>query len=194
MYGAFIGNIVGAKYEGRNINTKDFPLFPDGSRYTGNSIATAAVASAIIRSRDEQYKHTETPFQRILTSTLKNFCNNYPLPKGYYGERFERWLSSEDPHPYESYGNGAAARVSPCGLAAVTVEEARALARASACVTHDHPEAIKGAEAVASATFLANNSESKKRIKLYIEYNFVFFRQLGSGLRSAGYRRFFGVL
>ena len=172
MYGAFIGDIVGSKYEFNNIKTKDFPLFSAGCDYTDDSIMTAAVAKAIMKSREARFHHETTTFREILIDTMKDFGRRYPHPTGAYGTMFQEWLRMEDPKPYGSFGNGSAMRVSPCGLAAVTMEEALALARVSACVSHNHPEGVKGAEAVAAAVYLAKRGGSKDEIRKYIGDNY----------------------
>lgn len=174
MYGAFIGDIVGSKYEFHNIKTKQFPLFSQGCDYTDDTIMTVAVAKAILLSRREQIHKSENgkPFQDFLIETMQDFGRRYPNPAGSYGGSFSKWLREENPKPYGSYGNGAAMRVSPCGLAAVMLDEALALARASASVTHDHPEGIKGAQAVSAAIFLAKIGHSKDDIRQYITENF----------------------
>ena len=171
MYGAFIGDIVGSKYEFYSIKTKEFPLFSAGCDYTDDTIMTVAVAKAIMLSRRECFEKGEKKgigFQPILVDVMQDFGRRYPNPTGAYGEMFARWLCQKKPVPYGSYGNGSAMRVSPCGLAAVTIEEALALARASASVTHNHPEGIKGAEAVSAAVFLAKCGKSKAEIRQYI--------------------------
>lgn len=170
MYGAYIGDIVGSKYEFNNIKTKDFPLFSQGCDYTDDTIMTVAVAKAIMLSRREQFEKSGKGrgFQEFLVEIMQDFGRRYPYPTGAYGGKFAMWLRQRDPKPYNSYGNGSAMRVSPCGLAAVTMEEALTLARASACVTHDHPEGIKGAEAVAAAIFLAKCHKSKEEIRQHI--------------------------
>lgn len=168
MYGAFIGDIVGSKYEFNNIKTKDFPLFSPGCDYTDDSIMTAAVARAILCTAREDCGD----FSRVLVETMQDFGRRYPHPTGAYGGRFADWLRREDPAPYGSYGNGSAMRVSPCALAAVTLEEALELARVSAAVTHDHPEGIKGAQAVAAALFLAKTGASKEEIRQYVAGHF----------------------
>lgn len=165
MYGAFIGDIVGSKYEFDNIKTKEFPLFSSGCDYTDDTIMTVAVAKAILRGyHGEKGKGFET----LLIEEMQDFGRRYPNPTGAYGGSFSAWLHQEHPKPYGSYGNGSAMRVSPCGLVAVDLEEARALARASASVTHNHPEGIKGAEAVAAAVYLAKTGKTKEEIRQYI--------------------------
>lgn len=174
MYGAFIGDIVGSKYEFNNIKTKSFPLFSKDCDYTDDTIMTVAVAKAIMLSREEQYKTNGNGkgFQEFLVETMQDLGRRFPDPKGAYGSNFSIWLQQNNPKPYNSFGNGSAMRVSPCGLVAVTLEEAKALARASACVSHNHPEGIKGAEAVASAIFMAKSGKSKEEIKQYITENY----------------------
>lgn len=103
---------------------------------------------------------------------MQDFGQRYPHPTGAYGGSFDKWLCQKNPKPYGSYGNGSAMRVSPCGLAAVTMEEALALARASASVSHDHPEGIKGAEAVSAAVFLAKCGRTKEEIGQYISEHY----------------------
>lgn len=174
MYGAFIGDIVGSKYEFHNIKTKNFPLFSQGCDYTDDTIMTAAVAKALMLSREEQSENSENGkgFHEFLIEVMQDFGKRYPNPTGAYGGSFAIWLRQATPKPYGSYGNGSAMRVSPCGLAAVTIEEAKALARASASVSHNHPEGIKGAEAVASAIFLAKCGKSKEEIRQYINKHY----------------------
>ena len=174
MYGAFIGDIVGSKYEFDNIKTKDFPLFSEGCDYTDDTIMTVAVGNAILRSRLERYhnSNSDKSFLDFLIEEMQAFGRQYPYPLGAYGGRFFDWLHSDDPRPYGSYGNGSAMRVSPCGLAAVTLEECIAMARASACVSHNHPEGVKGAEASAVAVFLAKCGKHKDEIREYIQSHY----------------------
>ena len=167
MYGAIIGDIVGSKYEFENFKSKEFPLFQEGCGYTDDTVMTVAVANALLRARNE-----DGGFKAILVEEMRRWGRKYPHPQGAYGGRFAAWLRSEDPQPYGSYGNGSAMRVSPCGLLAVTMEEAMDLAEASAAVTHDHPEGIKGAKAVAAAVFMARNGAAQEEIWEYIEENF----------------------
>lgn len=168
MYGAFIGDIAGSKYEFNNIKTKNFPLFSSGCDYTDDTIMTVAVAKAIMLTQNERNK----PFYDLLIECMQQLGRKYPYPTGAYGANFSYWLRQKDPKPYGSYGNGSAMRVSPCGLAAVTLEEAQALAYTSASVSHNHPEGIKGAVSVASAVFMAKTGKSKEEIKKYITDNY----------------------
>ena len=170
MYGAIIGDIVGSKYEFHNIKTKDFPFVSPGCSYTDDSIMTLAVASALLKTREEMAMGT-SDFRRNLIEEMQAFGRRFPHPQGGYGGRFGAWLRGGR-QPYFSYGNGSAMRASPCGLMAVMLEEALALATASAEVTHNHPEGIKGAQAVAAAVFLAKINKSKEEIGAYLRKNF----------------------
>lgn len=173
MYGAFIGDIVGSQYEFDEIKTKDFTLFSYDCDFTDDSVMTVAVASAVIRAYElSKTGETEIPLSRFMTEEMQKYGQKYPHPKGAYGGNFSRWLKAEDPQPYNSFGNGSAMRVSPCGIIAVTLEEAQELAEISAAVSHNHPEGIKGAKAVASAVFLAANGADKNEIRRYIEDNY----------------------
>ena len=165
MYGAIIGDIAGSKYEFHNIKTKDFPFISAGCRFTDDTVMTVAVAKALLRSRKEG-----NPFKPLLVREMQHLGRRYPHAG--YGRAFYGWLRSHDPRPYGSYGNGSAMRVSPCGLIAVTLEEALQLARASAEVTHDHPEGIKGAEATAAAIFMACTGHTKEEIGAYLRENY----------------------
>lgn len=167
MIGAIIGDIVGSKYEFGGIKTKDFPLFSDGCSYTDDTIMSVAVANALTESRE-----TGNDFKKILVTEMQRLGRKYPFPQGGYGGHFSSWLNAENPQPYNSFGNGSAMRVSPCGYMAVELAEALSLAKASAEITHNHPEGIKGAQATAGAIFLAKSGKSKEEIKAFIEANF----------------------
>lgn len=181
MYGAFIGDIVGSKYEFHNIKTKDFPLFSQGCDYTDDSIMTVAVAKAIelaYGERREKGPDRGREFREILVEVMRDFGRRYPYPTGAYGGGFAAWLRREDPQPYGSFGNGSAMRVSPCGLAAVSMAEVIALSRASASVTHNHPEGIRGAQSVADTIYLAKRGLPKEQIgerirKFYYNLDFT---------------------
>ena len=167
MYGAIIGDIAGSKYEFSNIKRKDFPLFSQGCSYTDDSLMTIAVAEALINAQA-----TQRAFRAVLVEEMQQLGRKYPYPQGGYGGRFAGWLRASDPKPYNSFGNGSAMRVSPCGIFAVTLDEALELAKVSAEVTHNHPEGIKGAQAVAAAIFLARSGSSKAEIRQHIRENY----------------------
>lgn len=186
MFGAFIGDIVGSKYEFDNIKTKQFPLFSEGCDYTDDSIMTVAMAEAILRC-SRKNRCTEADFRDVLVQTMQQFGRKYPHPTGAYGGRFADWLYQKNPQPYNSYGNGSAMRASPCGMIAVTMEEALCLGRVGADVTHNHPEGIKGAQATAAAVFLAKSGTSKAEIRQYIGEHFYPLDFTLDSIR-AGYR------
>ena len=160
MYGALFGDYVGSIYEWHNIKTKDFPLGSRGCQFTDDSSMTIAVAQAC--NNWEEHRDLAA-FQEDVQFEMIRIGLTYPN-KG-YGGRFRRWLNSDHPYPYGSYGNGSAMRVSPCGLAARSLSEALDLAKASAMPTHNHPEGIKGAQAVAVAVYLAYNDCPKEAIR-----------------------------
>jgi ADP-ribosylglycohydrolase len=161
MYGAMLGDIVGSKYEFNNIKTKDFPLFSQGCRFTDDTVMTVAVAKAILTYLNENPDAHEPgdDFAPVLIQSMQSFGQANPTAG--YGMRFANWLTSSQPTPYYSYGNGSAMRASPCGLIATSLEEALSWARASAEVTHNHPEGIKGAEEVAAAIYLAKAGKTR---------------------------------
>lgn len=159
MIGAIIGDIVGSPYEFDNINTIDFPLFGRRSFYTDDTILTIAVCDAILK---------KLPYKESLVW----WGNKYPSPYGDYGGCFLRWLKENDPQPYNSWGNGAAMRVSAIGWLYNSVEEVLYQAKLSAEISHSHPEGIKGAQAIAGAIFLARTGQSKEAIKRWIEIEF----------------------
>lgn len=154
MIGAIAGDIIGSAYEHHPIKTKDFLLFAPGCRFTDDTVLTIAIADAIISG--EPYR-----------DAVRRWGRRYP--DAGYGGFFWRWLHSNDPRPYRSWGNGSAMRVSPIGLAFPTEEEVLRQARMSAEITHDHPEGIKGAEATALAVFLAMTGHDKPTIRARIE-------------------------
>ncbi|MBD3108673.1 ADP-ribosylglycohydrolase family protein [Bacillus sp. AGMB 02131] len=169
MLGAIIGDIVGSIYEPRHhhIKTKDFPLFTSYSHITDDTVMSCAVAEALYTY--QQSKDINL-FKSELVDSMQKFGNAYPHAG--YGHSFKDWLKTDHPKPYGSYGNGSAMRVSPVAYVASSLQEAEELAKASAEVTHNHPEGIKGAKAAVSATFLARIGKNKRQIKSYIEQNY----------------------
>ena len=142
--------MIGAPYEFEVMKSADFPLFSLYSTITDDSILTLAVADAILND----HKYLE-------------YIRKYALayPNSGYGGGFRAWMYSKNPQPYNSFGNGSAMRVSPVGWAFNTVEDVLREAEASAAVTHNHPEGIKGAQAIAMSIFLARRGESTDKIK-----------------------------
>ena len=165
MIGAIIGDIVGSRFEWHNIKTKEFELFHRRCRPTDDSVMTLAVAQAILDSEGDPASLSQNAVRRMQSL-------GWRYPGAGYGGRFAKWLCAEDPQPYHSFGNGSAMRVSPCGFAAKTLDEAIAMADAVTCVTHDHPEGMKGAEATAAAVFLARSGKSKEEIREHIVQNY----------------------
>ncbi|MBQ3194642.1 MAG: ADP-ribosylglycohydrolase family protein, partial [Oscillospiraceae bacterium] len=168
MYGAILGDIIGSPYEfDRGSKTKDFPLFSSRSEFTDDTVMTIAVADAFLPVRPEM--EDATIRQRVVAK-MQKYGRLYPYAG--YGSRFRHWLRDRHPQPYNSWGNGSAMRVSSVGWLYNDLETVRRMARLSADVTHNHPEGIKGAEAVASTIFLARTGRTKAEIKSYIEENF----------------------
>lgn len=162
MYGAILGDMIGAPYEfDRGRKTKEFPMFTDRSQFTDDSVMTVAVAEALL----DTIGGTEAEVKDALVRSMQTWGRRYP--DAGYGGRFIGWLWQKHPKPYGSYGNGSAMRVSAAGWLFDTLEETRKIARWTAEVTHNHPEGIKGAEATASAIFLARTGHSKEEIRDY---------------------------
>lgn len=167
MYGALLGDMIGAPYEfDRGNKTKVFPLFCEESHFTDDSVMTIAVAEALLDSRFLD----DTAIKEALIQSMRKWGKKYP--NAGYGRKFYRWLREKDPQPYGSYGNGSAMRVSAAGWLLDTLEDTQRIARLTAEVTHNHPEGIKGAEAVAGAIFLARTGHSKEEISDYIVREF----------------------
>ncbi len=141
MLGAIIGDIAGSRFEFNNMFDYGFELFSDKCSFTDDTICTVAVADAILNGKSYQ-------------SSMLKWCRKYPFPMGGYGSMFAGWICSPHPQPYGSFGNGAAMRVSPVGWLFNTEKEVLAQAAATAEITHNHPEGVRGAVAVAYGIFL----------------------------------------
>jgi ADP-ribosylglycohydrolase len=162
MLGAIAGDVIGSVYENKKawhrLRTPDFqPLFADEAHFTDDTVLTIAVAESILHGAD-------------LVDLLKEYARAYPAAG--YGGSFKTWAASEDREPYNSWGNGSAMRVSPVGFAYGSLDEVLLRARWTAEVTHNHPEGIKGAQAVAAAIFLARTGSSKGELSDFIERKF----------------------
>ena len=177
MLGAIIGDIVGSVYEFDNTKRVDFPFFSQRSTYTDDSIMTVAVAEWLLTDNDLTHEKLE--------GIMVKYAEAFPFPMGGYGGGFAQWLFRPERLvdyrtgdiagrrvPYNSWGNGAAMRVSAVGWKFRTLEETERVAALSSSITHDHPEGIKGAQATAAAIFLARSGYSKQEIKEYIERRF----------------------
>lgn len=180
MLGAITGDTVGSSYEFHNTKDYNFTMFTSESCYTDDSVMTMAVAYWLLKDQEHSYQGLE--------DTMVLFGENCPCPMGGYGGGFYRWLffpselyqfdarygdspyeSTTGRHPYGSFGNGSAMRVSPVGWFFDTLEETERVAAISAAITHNHPEGIKGAQATAAAIFLARTGKTKEEIRDYIE-------------------------
>lgn len=168
MYGAILGDIIGSPYEfDRSPKVKEFPLFSEHSEFTDDTVMTIAVAATFLKIPEDA---TDEAICWEVARHMQALGQRYP--NAGYGVRFSRWLEDKDPQPYNSWGNGSAMRVSAVAWLYNDLETVRRMARLSAEVTHNHPEGVKGAEATASAIFLARTGKSKPEIKAYIEENF----------------------
>lgn len=165
MLGAIIGDIVGSRFEWNNIKTKEFDFFTKECTVTDDSIMSLAVAKALLESEKELDK-----LSQIAASCLQKIGR--PYHNCGYGGMFYYWMYSEAPEPYNSFGNGAAMRVSACGYAAESMEEAIELSRAVTEITHNHPEGIKGAEATAVALYMAKSGNNILEIRDYINKHY----------------------
>ena len=142
MLGAIIGDIVGSRWEFNPTNDYDFEWLSDENGFTDDTICTVAVADALLQNRD-------------FGESIHDWCNRYPHPMGSYGGRFAKWVHSDNPKPYNSFGNGSAMRVSPVAHWYENIDDVLDAAAATALPTHNHEEGIKGAQTVALAIFRA---------------------------------------
>ena len=155
--GAIAGDVIGSVHEHAGTKTTDFALFTPASRFTDDSVLTVAVAEVLASGGN-------------YTDSIQRWARAYP--RAGYGGAFRKWMWSEAARPYGSFGNGSGMRASPVGWARTSLEEVLAEARRSADVTHDHPEGIKGAQAVAAAVFLARTGSSKDEIRSAVATRF----------------------
>jgi len=159
MLGAIIGDVVGSTYEFNKTKDVMLPLFPEGSKFTDDTVLTIATAIAVIEDRQD----------------YDNLYKKYAIAhqdRG-FGGMFTKWASTPEMQPaYDSYGNGSAMRIAPIGWAFDDIEKTIEEAEVSAAVTHNHPEGIKGAQALAAAMFLARKGDSKEQIRDYISSRF----------------------
>ena len=161
MIGAIIGDIVGSRFEWNNHRSKDFDLLTHECFFTDDSVMSLAICDALMRSKADHNDLHEQAVRSMQTV-------GRPYPHCGYGGSFAEWMYSDNPQPYNSYGNGAAMRVSGCGYVGNTIEEVKQLSKAVTEVTHSHPEGLKGAEATAVAVYLARTGKSLVEIQDYI--------------------------
>jgi len=177
MLGAIVGDIVGSRFEWDNVKTKKFDLFSVSSQFTDDSVMTLAIAKAIIEAGGD--------YDKLGNLSVKNMRNiGRPYPNCGYGGMFRRWIYSDEMGHYNSFGNGAAMRVSACGFAAKSLEEAITLSRKVTEVTHNHPEGIKGAEATAVCIYLARKGSRIPEIRRYVNEHYYPMRFTLNGIRS----------
>lgn len=168
MLGAIIGDIAGSRFEFNNHRSKNFDFFADGCSATDDSIMTLAVAKAIMECADSHF--CELRLAHNAVRYMQEIGRKYPDCG--FGNMFNSWIFSDDPRPYKSFGNGAAMRVSPCGFIAKTDDEAKFLSKIVTGVTHNHPEGLKGAEAVTVAVYMAKTGATRKEIRKRIEKDY----------------------
>jgi len=154
MIGAVIGDIIGSVYEWNNIKTKDFALFSPDCKFTDDTVLTVALAEAILNKR---------PYEDVMIE----YANLYP--DAGYGGFFRKWIANENRKPYNSYGNGAAMRISPCAWAFNDLETVLALAEEFTRITHNHPLGIKWAQAVSGCILLARKGKNKDGIREFLK-------------------------
>jgi type I restriction enzyme M protein len=165
MIGAVIGDIIGSRFEWNNHRSKEFDLFAPSCFPTDDSIMTIAIADALLDWREGKGDLSE-----LAVSRMRDIGQRYPNCG--YGGRFNKWMFSPDPQPYNSFGNGAAMRVSACGYFANSVEEVKQLSEAVTKVTHNHTEGLKGAEATAVCVYGALNGWSISDLRNYVEEHY----------------------
>ena len=197
MYGAILGDIVGSRFEFNNLKSKDFEFITKDSEITDDSIMTIAIKKVLDeysidrfkfqKSLDIDSKEFRYKFEKDIIIAMRAFGRKYP--NGGYGGHFYDWLFSEDSNllysPYNSCGNGSAMRVSSVINFAETLEEAETLAMLTAEVTHNHPEGIRGAQAIAGAGFLLKAGSSKEDVKKYIEHKYYDLNFTLDGIRKS---------
>ncbi len=178
MRGALFGDIVGSIYEFDNHRSKDFNLVSEDCFATDDSIMSLCVGVALAETYDADADGWDyDKLSDHARAWMQQVGKRYPWCG--YGGRFYDWIMRRSKKPYGSYGNGAAMRVGACGEVARSIEEAEQLAEAVTRVSHDHPEGIKGAKAVAVAVFLAKERLFKNDIadeifeRYYPNYDFM---------------------
>lgn len=174
MIGAIVGDIVGSRFELNNYKGKDFTLFTSECHPTDDSYMTLAVASALLEALPDKQQYLTAKSKELLadyTIASMQHIGREHLNCG-FGESFKLWLQEMRPKPYGSWGNGAAMRVSPCGWAGQSLSQVQELSAIVTAVSHNHPEALKGAEAVAVAIYLSRTGVNKSKLKAYLEEHY----------------------
>lgn len=182
MLGAIIGDIVGSRFEWNNHKSTDFELFTPECRITDDSVMSLAVAAALINCKREGAPGWAGLGYEAARS-MRALGLRYP--RAGYGGLFMKWILCEDMGAYNSYGNGAAMRVSACGLAARSPEEVKLLSRRVTEVTHNHPEGIKGAEATSMAVYMTRRGMSARELRKFISDNYYPLNFTLDGIRDS---------
>lgn len=170
MYGAIIGDIVGSRFEFDNIKTKDFELFAPSCHFTDDTVMTCAIMAALLT----YHNVPDTNLADAATYWMQKLGRKY-IGAG-YGAKFYQWIKSDKPKPYNSYGNGAAMRVSPCAWVADSLAQTIDFVDSVTSITHNHPEGIAGAGAIATCIYLAREGRPKSIICNWMkEYYYMDF-------------------
>ncbi len=191
LIGAIIGDIVGSRFEFNNHRSKKFILFTDKCKVTDDSIMTLAVAKAIMETEKNLKLSSNSSvnnyyYYELLKSMTIRYMQEIGRKYPYcgYGGMFGRWIFSDNPKPYNSFGNGAAMRISPVGFIAAAEDEAKKLSETVTAVTHNHKEGIKGAEATVISIYLAKNGASKEDIRQKINENYYYMNLTIDAIRD----------
>ncbi len=171
MYGAILGDIIGSRFEfDMGKCSKEFELFTSENIWTDDTVMTVAIAQALM---DAGIGAQEEDIEMACIISMRKWGYRYPFAG--YGSKFFSWLRDKDPRPYGSYGNGSAMRVSAAGWMYDSIERTREVARATAGVTHNHPEGLRGAECTAAVIYLSRSGASKKEIAEYVKREFPLY-------------------
>jgi len=177
MIGAILGDIIGSTYELNNVKHEKFDLFPNGSKFTDDTVLSVAVADKILNSHNSNVNNKKT-----YAMWFQQYYRRYP--NAGFGQMFSEWASSGNMNIQRSYGNGAAMRVSAIGFAFDTVDKILQEVSASCYYTHHNSEAIRGAQSIALAIFLARKQVEKEEIRKYIEKKFKYKLQALDDIRD----------
>ena len=173
MIGAIIGDVIGSVFENENTKTEDFSLFSRLSRFTDDTVLTIAIADAVMQRKShpiaviQSWRNTN-----LYAHKLKMYGKRFPHAG--YGQMFSEWAQRSSLRGYRSFGNGSAMRVSPVGFTFDHLDDVLREARLTALPTHNHPEGIKGAQAVAAAVYLARTGQTKDQIRTFVEQRFKY--------------------
>lgn len=165
MIGAIVGDIIGSRFEFNNTSNYKFELFTKECSYTDDTICTIAIADAIVSGKSYR-------------DSILKWCRKYPHPMGGYGASFSRWIASDNPLPYNSFGNGSAMRVAPVAWYYDDLDEIKKQAEMTAAISHDHPEGIKGAVAVAHGIYILRTTHNLREFRIAMQQYYPNFVQV----------------